>query len=193
MFGKNRYDLEENKSPYLSYGRQELTITGFEIKVASTKAQQVLVQFESRKVESSSFTPADNAKYGGRVGKVKMGIYMSTKEHFEEFERNIQMIAKVLGVLDELLAIQATDLEAYLEQVTPLFSGKYAWFIIGAEEYYKGDKLRHALFVPRHFFVSHQEKGLKAFDTENKYVYKKAQKPDAEATEEVVAADEDDF
>lgn len=183
MFGKNQYDLNENVGQYLEYGKQELTITGFEIKVApATGSQQVTIHFESPAVKASNFTPAEGAKYGGRIGKAKIGIYMSKKEHFEEFERNIQMMAKAMGVLDEVCAISADNLESYLEQVTPLLSGKFAWFVIGAEEYYKGEQKRFALFVPRKFFVSHDAKKLKEVDTENTYVYKKAVKPDTEST-----------
>ena len=170
---------------YLSYGVQEAAIVGFELKESSkSNKKQVVLLLESPKVVDAGFEPDEKAKFGGRVGRLNFSIYFNNddKSQMEQFVSDIALIAKKLGVSEQVDAISSDNVEDYLNKLMPIVRGKFAWWAITAEEYIYNkdgqDKIGYSLGKRRYGFIASLEdvktnpNHIKPFDKTNKYDYK---------------------
>lgn len=179
MFGKTEINIEEQSgglSKYVSYGNQELTITGFELKPTKKgDKHQVKMLVETRTVTAEKFKADETAINGGKVGRVEISSYIdfsSYGDQVKKFETIIQTIAKAMGVYPEAKAIQAATIGEYLDKIKALFKGKYAWFTICAKVYAHEDgKDKYSLVLPMFKYVGESEDKLQKFNKENKYHY----------------------
>jgi len=172
-------------SKYLSYGVQEAAIVGFELKKSSKSDKQLVVMLlESPKVVDAGFEPDEKSKFGGRVGRLNFSIYFGKddKTQMDQFISDIALIAKKLDVSEKVDAIEADNVEDYLNKLMPIIRGKFATWAITAEEYVYvkdgADKIGYSLGKRRYGFIASNEEmkanpsHIKPFDKTNKYDYK---------------------
>lgn len=177
-------------SKYLSYGVQEAAIVGFELKKSSkSDKQQVVLLLESPKVVDAGFEPDEKSKFGGRVGRVNFSIYFGKddKAQMDQFISDIALIAKKLDVSEKVDAIEADNVEDYLNKLMPIIRGKFATWAITAEEYVYNkdgqDKIGYSLGKRRYGFIASNEEmkanpnHIKPFDKTSKYDYKPVAAP----------------
>lgn len=174
-------------SKYLSYGVQKAAVVGFELKVAKSSKQQVILHMEGPKVTEAGFEPDETARFGGKVGRVNFTIYFdeSNKDQTDQFISNVALIAKKLGVSDAVDAIASENIEDYLNKLMPVIRGKFAWWAITAEEYQKkdSDKVGYSLGFRRYGFIASIDEmeanpeHIKPFDKTSVYDYKSLAKP----------------
>lgn len=169
---------------YLTYGVQKAAIVGYELKTAQSGKQMVVLLMESPKVVDAGFEPHTDAKFGGRIGKVNFTIYFdkSNKDQMDQFIINIALIAKKLEVSDKVDAIEADNLEEYLNKLMPVIRGKFAvWAITGEEYVYNKDgkdkvgvslKLRRYGFIATLAEMEANPNHIKPFNKDDKYDYK---------------------
>lgn len=188
-------NLEEKKEyvgKIISYGNQELMITGFEFKASkSGESHQISFNVESPTVKKEGFQADESAVNGGQVGRVKVGIYANYKdmEKAMEIGKITQLMAKKMAekyndsnLYERVCAINANGMEDYLKQFVALVKGKFVWMQICAEAY--GTKTveakdggepkvydKYTLHLGRYGYVATKEDGLKPFDKTNKYHY----------------------
>jgi len=180
-------------SKYLSYGVQEAAIVGFELKKSSKSDKQLVVLLiESPKVVDAGFEPDEKAKFGGRVGRVNFSIYFGKedKTQMDQFISDIALIAKKLDVSEKVDAIEADNVEDYLNKLMPIIRGKFATWALTAEEYVYvkdgQDKIGYSLGKRRYGFIASNEEmkanpdHIKPFDKGNKYDYKPVALPSAD-------------
>jgi len=183
MFGTKDVKLHST-SKYLGWGVQELKITSFGVRQASTGSQSVTLNVEGRPVDEEGWEGEDGA--AGQVGRVQLGSWLKTESQQKEFNENITRIATALGVLDEVNAIEAADLEEYIAAVTPHLCNKWMRMKVVVKEYRKGDgNIGKTLHTARFNFVeSTEQEGSKlTFDMSNEYDYEKLkEQPDAVTT-----------
>lgn len=177
MYGGVTYNTEDKKvSQYLTYGNQEVMITGFEIKTATTGSKQVTFKMEGPCAEPG-FTPHQEAQFGGRIGKVRFSSYFQDgSQGAQDFQRDIQVIADKLGLKDKIVTITAKSLEEYVEKVVSLLGGKSFYLSITGEEYAREGKQPGILLGKRRYgFAASIAEGLthlKPFDKTSPYDYK---------------------
>ena len=192
-FGTKSHDGESSKggnSPFINYGNHVLMINSFEVRKASTGSEQVRINFEGAPVEEAGFEAHEDSTNGGKIGRVNFSSWLANENQVEEFNTNMAILTNKLGVKEEVDAIEADDLQDYLDKITPLVKGKQAHWLICAEEYLddKGDtpKTKYSLKTARYGFMASMAEGvdhIDAFDKENKYHYKKLEEtPDEMAT-----------
>jgi hypothetical protein len=185
MYGGVTYNTEDKKvSQYLTYGNQEVMITGFEIKTAATGSKQVTFKMEGPCTEPG-FTPHQEAQFGGRIGKVRFSSYFKDgSQGAQDFQRDIQVIADKLGLKDKIVTITASSLEEYVEKVVSLLGGKSFYLSVTGEEYAREGKQPGIILGKRRYgFAASIAEGinhLKAFDKANPYDYKPLAVADAE-------------
>jgi hypothetical protein len=75
---------------------------------------------------------------------------MKTDAQYQDFMRQIGVIADKLGVRPQVDAVTASTIEEYIAKVSPFLVGKFLWWNIGGEEYKEG---RFALHILRYDFV----------------------------------------
>jgi hypothetical protein len=168
---------------YLSYGVQKAVIVGYELKTAKTGKQMVVLLMEGPKVTDAGFEPDPASKFGGRIGRVNFTIYFDkdNKEQMEQFITNIALIAKKLGVSEQVDVIEASDLESYLNKLMPVLRGKFAVWAITAQEYVYNkdgkDKVGYSLGLRRYGFIASLDEveadpnHIKPFNKDDKYDY----------------------
>lgn len=183
MFTTKGLNTEKKLSKYVSYGNHYLKINDIEIKTAMSGSKQLIFHMETPEVKAEGFVPEEG--YKGQVGKVAFpGSYlkMDNEKAVKEFNTAIGTIADTLGVRAELDNINVETFDEYVQAITPILTGKYAWWALSGEEYIKSDgKIGTKLKVRRYKFISSTEKGesgLGAFDASVSYNLKKAEKPD---------------
>ncbi len=205
MFGQEALDVEEKSgglSKYITYGNQQLYITGFEVREAKNGQgkKQVFLLVESAPVTDKGFVPDEKSAKGGKIGKIQMTIFVdfSTRNtQTVEFEKQIQLMAKKLGIYDQVTAVKAANIDEYLTKVAALLRGKSLWFQVCAEVYGKNDKGydRYVLKLGRYGWVAITEAELKPFDKSNKYHYgysnnyKPMEEADAKSIEPATSTD----
>lgn len=182
-------NLEEKKEyvgKFISYGNQELMITGFEFRASkSGETHQIYFNVESPTVKKDGFQADESAVNGGQVGRIKVGVYANynNMEKATEIGKVTQLIAKKMAdkyndntIYDRVCAINANGMEDYIKQFIALVKSKFVWFQVCAEAY--GTKIsenktydKYTLHLGRYGFVASKEDGLKAFDKSNKYHY----------------------
>lgn len=120
-------------------------------------------------------------KYKGQSATVSATIYVdetvfnSTDVNTNPILNRFVVIAEELAMRDQLNAIEANDLESWVEAATALIKGHALYFfLVGNEEYYNG-KLYVKLSLPRYKFASADDSKLDVFDKSNKYHYRVAE------------------
>jgi hypothetical protein len=78
------------------------------------------------------FQGVEGAK--GKVCRVETS-YMKEDKAYQDFMRQIGVIADKLGVRTAVDAIKASTIEDFVKQVEPILKGKFAWWMFGGEEY----------------------------------------------------------
>ena len=185
MYGGVTYNTEDKKiSQYLTYGNQEVMITGFEIKTASTGSKQVTFKLEGPCTEPG-FTPHQDAQFNGRIGKVRFSSYFKDgSQGAQDFQKDIQVIADKLGLKDKIVTITANSLEEYVEKVVSLLGGKSFYMSITGEEYAREGKQPGVVLGKRRYgFAASIAEGLahlKPFDKTSPYDFKPLTLADAE-------------
>lgn len=121
-----------NVSKYLSYGINYCKIVSMSvIKARSTESRKVQFQMEGAP-EGKDFQGVDGAK--GKVGRVETS-YMSSDKAYKDFMRQIGVIADKLDVRAAVDGVSASTIEEYVDQVSKILKGRFAWWMFGAEEY----------------------------------------------------------
>lgn len=185
MYGGQEYNT--NDAPvgqYIKPGVQELVITGFDVKSASTGSQQVIFNVEGP-CSKPGFKPHDEAKLGGRIGKIQFTSYMKLGSQAEQdFQKDIQILADKLGVKEAVVKVTANSLKEYVEAVFNIIKHKAAIWAVTGEEYPREGKSPGVRLGRRRFgFVASMAEGinhLKPFDKTNPYDYKKLVEASAE-------------
>ena len=185
MYGGVTYNTEDKKvSQYITCGNQELIITGYEIKTASTGSKQVIFKVEGP-CNEPNFTAHEDAKFNGRIGKVKFSSYFKDgSQGAQDFQKDVQIIADKLGLKDQVVAITANSLEEYVEKVVALIGGKAFYMSVTGEEYAREGKAPGVTLGKRRYgFAASIAEGinhLKPFDKTNIYDFKPLVLADAE-------------
>ena len=182
------------KTPqFIQMGPNELKITALEAVLSKNGDKfKVQVSFETKPMKLP-FEGWEGAI--GQIGKTDLSIYLPIQEEGiplteqqnraqQDFLDRIATIAVAMGVAAQLDAIEASDIDTYLAKVTKVFSNKYAWFLIGGEEYEGTDKdgnpkIKEVIKIPRYNYVAATESELlgkqkdKAWPNKtNKYFFK---------------------
>lgn len=182
MYSTARVNTGKTKlGQFIGYGISLLRINSLEVQKARTSdSKRIVFHMETEAVDIPGFEGADGAK--GQVGRV-MTIYMNNKEREEEFQAMAAVIAEELGVRKEVDQISATTLEEFVDQLNKLITGKFAWFVVTAEEYARtGRKPGIVLHFARFNFVASKERGPDSltFDKSKHYHYKAIAVPSTE-------------
>jgi hypothetical protein len=135
MFGTSGIKTEDFVSKYLNYGINHCKINGITvIKAKTTESKKVQFAMEGAPM-GKDFQGVDGAK--GKVGRVET-LYMNNDKAYQDFMRQVGVIADKLGVRGAVDVIKASTIEDYIAQVEPLLKGKYAWWMFGGEEWDAG-------------------------------------------------------
>ena len=185
---KNAKEEVRSKSQFMMYGVCQATITGYELRESKSGKVQLSLNLESPRITEAGFEAHQDAKMGGQICRVQMGIYFDPKaasSQLDEITTNMAMIADKMGVREQADTIEASSLEEWLNKLVKLFSGKYAWFAITGEEYERtgADRPGVRLGLRRYGFVASLEEGeahLNPFDKTNTYDYKPLAIPSAD-------------
>lgn len=122
----------ENVSKFLSYGINFCKIVKMTvIKAKNTESRKIQFSMEGAPM-GKDFQGIDGAK--GKVGRVETG-YMKEDKAYQDFMRQVGIMADKLGVRKEVDAVKASTIEDYIAQVEPLLKGKFAWWMFGGEEW----------------------------------------------------------
>lgn len=190
MFTTKGLNTEKKLSKYVSYGNHYLKINNIEVKTAMSGSKQLIFHMETPAITAEGFVPEEGFK--GQVGKVAFpGSYLKldNEKAVKEFNTAIGTIADTLGVRTDLDKINVETFDEYITAITPILTGKYAWWALSGEEYIKSDgKIGTKLKVRRYKFISSDEKGesgLGTFDASLAYNLKKAEKPDAKPKDDL--------
>lgn len=150
---------------YVGIGPNKLKITGFTHKPSKAGDKfKIVVNFESKPITEDGWEGQDGAL--GQIGRSDIGIYTNgTDQAMDGILKAFVTIAETLGVRDQLDAIQASKIEEYLDKVSALVNNKFAWWLIGGEEYMGqdqdgNDKVKFVLKIPRFGFIAESEEGL---------------------------------
>jgi hypothetical protein len=169
-------DVKLNK--YLTYGENLVTITDIDFKESKTGKHLMEVFFETKKVEQKGFEADNSAINGGQVGKATMGIWVdySDVENIKKLNTTLGVICAKMGVLEQFKSLGEVTMEEMVIAFLKIVKNKYAWFMLGAEEYVNEPKARinTKLFLfQQGFIVSENETFKTKFDINNKWHYKK--------------------
>lgn len=196
MLSTNGIVVKNGESKYLTYGVQDVMVVSGEVRVSPNGYKTVTFGMESPEVKSAGFEPDPASKRGGKVGRVEFAGYINEAEPdnaaLAEFLSKVSIVAQKLGVTDAVNAIQAPNVEEYVDRLIPIIRGKFAWWAITGREYVKKgtDKVGITLGIRRYGFIASEEEGkdhLRAFDKSNKYDYKAEAVPSNDPTDDGVA------
>jgi hypothetical protein len=169
MFNSKDAKVETSFKPgkYVNIGPNELKITKLDaVKSKAGDKFKVVMYFESKPVTEDGFEGQDGAL--GRVGKVDLSIYTTGKDQYiQDAINKLATIATELDLRDQLDGISAGTITEYLSQVEKVFKGKYAWWMIGGEEYLGKDadgkdKVKFFIKLPMFSFVAKTQEDLLA-------------------------------
>lgn len=173
---KNVVIKEKTASPYLTVGVQVIKVTSIETKASSKGSLKVVFNCESEPHSDPNFKGVNGAY--GSVGRISTS-YLGNDAMVTQFIEQMASLGTKLGVKEQMDAIEASDVQDFINQVTPLLVDKYFWAKVTGEEYAKatggvGVNLSFARFGA---FASIEEGNakIKPFDITNKYDYKKAE------------------
>jgi len=169
QFGTKGVEVKSGFKPgkFVSLGANELKIVNLE-KVLSRDGTKfkIVVHWESKPVTEEGFEGHEGAL--GRIGKADLSIFTDGNDQYiQDAIGTIATIGETLGVRDQLDNISATKIDDYLSQVLNVFKGKYAWWLIGGEEFEGKDadgkpKIKFSLKLPRFSFIAPTEADLLA-------------------------------
>lgn len=191
MFGTTKVKDKKDLLKYVSYGTQQLMITEMEVQEAKSGTPRVVFKVQSQPVTTEGWQGADGA--AGRIGTVRSS-YLKTDTQIQYFCEQVNDIARALGVYEEVKALgEVESINDFVDKLRPLFTNKFAWFTVAAEEYIKADGANTgiSLTFPRYRFVSDVETGVAPFDSTKDYHYKKANQPSMET--DAVKTEEEPF
>ncbi len=181
---------EKGVSSFLGFGIKELKINRFELKESKKGSTKVIIHMETRPIDTAKypkFTKAEDSTNGGQVGRVENSKYwMKDDEHYQQFIKDMCMLADKLGVREELDKIDTgDDFPGYVNALNNVLTGKFKWFKITAEEYAReGKKPGTNLHLGRYSkatpAISDVPEKLK-FDMNDAYDYKKLEQADQTA------------
>lgn len=174
---KNVEVKDTNKvSSYVNVGINKIKINNVDTKESSKGSYQVVFHVEGEPVSDPNFKGVDGAY--GPVGRVTTS-YLGNDSQVKDFIDTVALLSTKLGVKEQVDAISASDVKSYVEQISPILSGKYFHARVTGEEYAKATG---GVGVNLHFskfgaFASESEgsEKLKPFDKTNKYDYKKVE------------------
>lgn len=182
-FGTKEVKEREMKGKYITYGKQKLKINSLTIEEAKSGSKRVCFHMETEPVTLEGWQGDNGAK--GQVGRVRT-VYMKPdrEDQHQEFNENINYIAKAMGVKEEVKALgQMNNIEEFVEKLNNIITGKYAWFLVKGVEYQKGDGTTGiSLEFVRFGFVSSDEAKIKNFDVKDKYHFVPLAVADTETT-----------
>lgn len=169
-------------SQYIGPGNHELAIMDFNLRKSGSGRELLSLNVETRPVNEDNFTPSDDAKMGGKIGRVDLGIYSQPGDPaFDERLGNLVLIAEKIGIPREQLdAIEAPDMETYMRQYMNIVRGRFAKYLVGGREYLKENEDNStstgiALKFPRYGFVSSLNEEVTVYDPTNKYHLEKVE------------------
>ncbi len=150
---------------FIGLGPNELKVVKLE-KVLSKAGDKfkVVMHLESKPVTEEGFEGHEGAL--GKIGKVDLSIFTTGSDlYIHDALGRIATIGETLGVRDELDSIAADKIDDYLAKVTQVFKNKYAWYLIGGEEFMGKDeddkpKVKFFIKLPQFSFVAPTEDAL---------------------------------
>lgn len=136
---------ETGVGSYFGHGIKELMINSFELKESKNGSHLVVLHMETRPIDMArypKFTPAEGATAGGQIGRVNNSkYYMNKPEYYDQFVKDMGMIADKIGVREQLDSIDTgDDFPAYVNALNGVLTGKFAWYKITSEKYYREGK-----------------------------------------------------
>ncbi len=137
-------------SKYLNPGQHLVKINKITIKEATSGNKQLHFEVETEPVTTEGFTPAEG--YHGQVGTVKT-VYIASPEMEQQVATMISILADEMGVREQVDAIQSSNLEDYVTELSKLVcTGEYVWMTINGKEYINGTtgKVGMELQFPRY-------------------------------------------
>jgi hypothetical protein len=188
---------EKSGSKYLAYGINKAKIVGIEVqKSQKSESVKIEISLEGEPIKDAKFEGVNGGR--GKVGKMYT-FWLTKDKDYQSFLRQIGIIADKLGVrsqVDEISVDGIGDFEPFMKQVTPLLTGKFLWWNIGAEYW---DEHKYRLQMLKYAFVKApsevdestivRDKGIVTsisltsgepgliFDVKNKYHLKTFEKP----------------
>ena len=150
MFGTKNLDTAErsNVSKYLNHGINKAKINSIIVeKARNTDSKRFVFVLEGIPIADKGFEGIDGAK--GCIGRMTTS-YMKTDAQYQDFMRQVGVLADKLGVRAQVDSVTANNIEEYINNVSPFLTGKFLWWNIGAEEYKKN---RFSLHLLRYDFV----------------------------------------
>lgn len=158
---------------FITVGPNELKIVKFDVAWSKNGKFKVLANLETKPV-GGDFEGWEDAK--GQVGRVDFSIYTDGKDGYQKQATDkIAIIANTMGIREEVDAIRGiTKVDDYLAAITKIFKGKYAWFLVGGEEYQITDKegkgrIKEKIQFPRYNYVAKTEAELRAKQTNDEF------------------------
>lgn len=118
----------------------------------------------------------EGLKFKGQSSKVTATVWTdqfnNPNASLNEIMSKLVMIAKALGVKDEIDNINASSIDEWVAAAIKIVEGKDLYFFIkGTEEEYNG-KTIVKLSLPKYKFAANDETQLDKFDKSNQYHYK---------------------
>lgn len=125
-------------------GNYMLFITGIaNVKKSASGKVQIKFAMETAPVPELK-KPVESAKLGGRVASVQMGIYFdpadANNKQTQEFFKNLGIIAKKGGKLDQFNALPRDKFGTFLKGFIDLMGGVELAYQLGGEQYFKQGK-----------------------------------------------------
>lgn len=118
----------------------------------------------------------DGPKFKGQSAKVTATVYTDQYNSDNPAKNDIiyklLVIASELNLREEVDAVNASNIEEWVENVVNILKGKNLYFFLkGSEEEYNGKTIIKLSF-PKYKFASISETNLDKFDKNNQYHYK---------------------
>jgi hypothetical protein len=118
----------------------------------------------------------EGPKFKGQSSKVTATVWTDQFDNpnasLNEIMSKLVMIAKALGLKDQVDNINASSIDEWVKAAIQIVSGKDLYFFIkGTEEEYNG-KTIVKLSLPKYKFAANDEAQLDKFDKNNQYHYK---------------------
>lgn len=171
MFGtQGANDSDRMSIPqFITVGPRELRIASFEaVRTRNKEKFKIIANLETKPI-GGDFTGFEDAK--GQVGRVDLSIYTNGSDGYEKAAMDrIAVMANAMGIRAEVDAIRESDVDKYLKVLSKVFKDRYAWFLIGAEQYVGkdkegNDKVKDKIRLPRYNYIAATESELKEKQT----------------------------
>lgn len=171
-FSTKNVEIKSGESQFITYGIQNLMITGMEVKISNTGSKQIVFNVESETI-GGNFKPHDTAINGGKIGTIRTSYVKENSSQEEELKEQLTLIADKLEVRSELdeKSENCETLEDFVSVFLQLVKSKIARFKIVTEQSYNQEgKLRNSLKLARRYCVEKLSEPQKmTFDSKNEY------------------------